>query len=228
MLHIIILAGGLGTRLGNVTKEIPKPMVPVAGRPFLTHVLDRLPENSNVILCVGYLKERVKEYFGDRYKSLTLNYSEENYPLGTGGATLQAIRRFPGERNICLINGDTFFDLPIIKFMLEHEKTDADITLAVKPMRNFDRYGRVELDQNNCITAFYEKTYAEYGLINGGVYALNAHTVLYLGLPDIFSFEKDLLEKYVNTLKIAGSIYDSYFIDIGVPEDLERAERDLS
>lgn len=227
-MRIIILAGGLGTRLGGITKETPKPMVPVAGCPFLTHVLDCLPEGSSVTLCIGYLKERVMEYFGDKYKSLSIDYSVEDTPLGTGGAALKAMRAHTGEKSVLLINGDTLFDAPLESFIAAHEKSGADITLALKPLRDFDRYGAVTLDDSGRITAFSEKKPTEYGLINGGIYALNTKSILRLNLPRAFSLEKDLFEKNLDNLNIRGIIHDSFFIDIGVQEDLERANTLLS
>ena len=108
-----------------------------------------------------------------------------------------------------------------------HVQHDSDCTLCLKPMNSFDRYGVVELDNENLIISFKEKQFYENGLINGGVYALKTETFLKRDLPEKFSFEKDYLEKFVDERKMYGLIQNEYFIDIGIPEDYERAQDEL-
>ena len=221
-MHIIILAGGLGSRLSSVSQNLPKVMVPVAGRPFLTHILDRLPADALITLCVGYKKEYVSDFFGSAYQGREIRYSCEESPLGTGGAVLQAIRGL-NEENVCLINGDTVFDLNVNDLMDKHLAYNADVSIALKSMSGFDRYGTVSIDSGNRVTGFEEKKYTKQGLINGGVYMLKLQSLRSLVLPEVFSLEKDLFEKNVRQLDMRGIVYDSLFIDIGVPEDLARA-----
>jgi D-glycero-alpha-D-manno-heptose 1-phosphate guanylyltransferase len=103
----------------------------------------------------------------------------------------------------------------------------AHCTLSLKPMQDFDRYGVVELNKDYSIRLFKEKQFYESGLINGGVYALHAEKFLQEELPQKFSFEKDYLEKFYNTRRMFGVVQDEYFIDIGIPEDYERAQKEL-
>ncbi len=119
------------------------------------------------------------------------------------------------------------YKIDVQKLLNFHREESAGCTLALKPMQNFERYGVVEIDADNRIQSFKEKKHYEKGMINGGVYALNVASFLYLGLPSKFSFEKDYLEKYYSTQKMIGSIQDEYFIDIGIPEDFNKANREF-
>jgi len=222
--RVLILAGGLGTRLAGVSQGLPKPMIPVAGRPFLTYILDRLPGDAHVTLCVGFKSEQIVDYFGRDYDGRSIDYSIEYRPLGTGGAILRAMQNVP-DRDVCVINGDTVFDVPYDELMRRHVEYRADVTLALKPMQEFDRYGTVSVDGNNRILSFTEKKYMDNGLINGGVYMLNVQSIIALKFPEVFSLEMDLLEKNVQMLNMLGFSNDSLFIDIGVPEDLVIANR---
>jgi D-glycero-alpha-D-manno-heptose 1-phosphate guanylyltransferase len=124
-------------------------------------------------------------------------------------------------------NGDTLFKVDLAKALRQHTKYQSDCTLLLKQMENFDRYGVVELNEDDSITNFKEKQFYKTGLINGGVYILNTEQFLAEELPSKFSFEKDYLEKYFDTRKIFGSVQDEYFIDIGIPEDYIRVQADL-
>lgn len=223
----IVLAGGLGTRLQSVVKDIPKPMADINGEPFLKHLLDYLINNGieNVVLSVGFRYEAIKEYFGNNYKNLELHYAVEEEPLGTGGGIINALN-YTRENLVYLINGDTFFNVNLQELFHFHNQSKADFTLALKPMINFDRYGTVEMD-NDRIIKFNEKQYKDKGLINGGIYILNKYLLETLPFAQKFSFEKDFLEKYLNHFFINGSIIDNYFIDIGIPEDYKRAQDEL-
>jgi D-glycero-alpha-D-manno-heptose 1-phosphate guanylyltransferase len=108
-----------------------------------------------------------------------------------------------------------------------HKSANASATLALKEMNNFDRYGIVETGNNGVITAFREKQFREWGLINGGVYLLNRERFLAKNLPEKFSFEKDYLERFVSENQYYGYKSDGYFIDIGIPEDFSRAQEDF-
>ena len=131
-------------------------------------------------------------------------------------------------QNIVVANGDTLFKADITLLTKMHSSHKADCTLALKPMHDFDRYGVVELNEDNTIKSFKEKQFYKEGLINGGVYALNVQQFLNEDLPQKFSFEKDYLEAFYNKRKMVGSVQDNYFIDIGIPADYERAQRELS
>lgn len=223
----IVLAGGLGTRLQSVVKDIPKPMADINGEPFLKHLLDYLINNGieRAVLSVGFRYEAIKEYFGNNYKNLELHYAVEEEPLGTGGGIINALN-YTRENLVYLINGDTFFNVNLQELFHFHNQSKADFTLALKPMINFDRYGTVEMD-NDRIIKFNEKQYKDKGLINGGIYILNKYLLETLPFAQKFSFEKDFLENYLNQFFINGCIVDNYFIDIGIPEDYQRAQKEL-
>lgn len=224
----IILAGGLGTRLQSVVKDIPKPMADINKKPFLEYLFNYLNyfKIEKVILAVGYKKDIIKEYFGNKYKDIAIVYSEEKELLGTGGAIKQATK-FCEEQEILILNGDTFFDIDLNKFYNLHINKHSKLSLALKHMKNFDRYGAIEIDENNKIIAFLEKTYKQDGFINGGIYLLNKDFFISLNFPERFSFEKDFMEKYYKVFDFYGWLFNNYFIDIGIPEDYEKAKRDF-
>jgi D-glycero-alpha-D-manno-heptose 1-phosphate guanylyltransferase len=223
----IILAGGLGTRLRDVTGGAPKVLAPVGGRPFLEYILDYLMLNNvkRVILATGYGSSLLTGHFGDGYKNLSLLWSDENEPLGTGGAIAQAILLAESE-NVFILNGDTFFDVPL-QSMVNHCGEDFNsLCLALKPMMDFDRYGAVEVS-DGIISKFIEKSRVSNGLINGGVYLLSKDWLLSRAETKKFSFEKEILERYVGEGEISAYICDNYFIDIGIPADWERAQTEV-
>jgi len=225
----IILAGGLGTRLRSVVADLPKCMAPVNGKPFLSYIIEYL-QNQGVekyIFSVGYKSESIVEYINAKYSMLKVQYSTEESPLGTGGAVKLACTK-ASEKNILILNGDTMFSVDLKSLSSFHVQMDADCTLCLKPMKEFDRYGVVELNNDGSISSFKEKHFYKKGLINGGVYSLNAERFIKEELPEVFSFEKDYLEKYLTKRKIFGVVQDEYFIDIGIPEDYNRAQKELS
>ncbi|MGH2647958.1 MAG: nucleotidyltransferase family protein [Ginsengibacter sp.] len=224
----IILAGGLGTRLKNVVPNLPKCMAPVAGKPFLYYLISFLQTNGikKFIFSVGYMHEIIEDYLKNNFSKLNYKISLENEPLGTGGAIKLACEK-ASEKNILICNGDTLFKIHVTALSSFHIECDADCTLCLKPMTNFDRYGVVELDKNGSVKSFKEKQFYKSGLINGGVYALNISNFLKENLPQKFSFENDYLEKQVGKKKLYGIVQDEYFIDIGIPEDYKRAEKEF-
>jgi D-glycero-alpha-D-manno-heptose 1-phosphate guanylyltransferase len=223
----IILAGGLGTRLRTVVNDLPKPMAPVNGKPFLHYIFVYLQKQGikEAILSVGYKHEIVKEYFGNEYLGIKVRYSIEHEPLGTGGAIKQACSLC--KDLVFILNGDTFFDIDLNSLLEQYYGTVAEITLALKPMKNFDRYGSVEMDEEERIKVFNEKKFLESGLINGGVYVMHAKGVIGGMEETVFSFEKEVLEGLVSKFYFTGKAFDNYFIDIGIPEDYSQAQEDL-
>ncbi|MCX7714264.1 MAG: nucleotidyltransferase family protein [Clostridia bacterium] len=223
-MEAVVLAGGLGTRLRHVVSDVPKPMAPINGEPFMKYIFEYLIKNAatRIILAVGYKHEIIQEYFGNSYKGVPIVYSVEDKPLGTGGAIKQAFA-FCQNENVAVINGDTYYDVDLTEMFDFHLKKQAEITVAVKPMKNFERYGCVVIE-NGLIKCFDEKKPTKYGKINGGIYVLKKSIFGYVG-ETAFSFEKSVLES-----KSAG-VYafesDGYFIDIGVPEDYCRAQDEL-
>jgi len=224
----IILAGGLGTRLRSVVSSVPKCMAPVAGNPFLHFVIEFLLEQGidKIVFSVGYKSEAIIKYVNEQYPKLNAQFSIEEEPLGTGGAVKLACSKAT-EKNVLIMNGDTLFKIDVQNLMAFHTTHGADCTLTLKPMQHFNRYGVVELNNDNRIASFKEKQQYEFGLINGGIYALNVAGFLQEALPQKFSFEKDYLEQYFEKRKMYGDVQDKYFIDIGIPEDFERAQTEL-
>lgn len=229
----IILAGGLGTRLRSVISDVPKCMAPVCGKPFLYYLIEFLKKSKieTFIFSVGYMHEIIEEYLHKNYPELNYQISLETEPLGTGGAIKLACERSL-ENDVLICNGDTLFKIDIESLNKFHESMKAFCTVALKPMEDFDRYGVIELNDDNTVKSFKEKQYYTTGLINGGIYGLNKLEFLKEDLPEKFSFEKDYLERIVNSKnegnkKIYGIIQDEYFIDIGIPDDYKKVQSDL-
>lgn len=224
----IIVAGGLGTRLQHLIPGIPKPMAPVCGKPFLYYLLSRLDRQgfTDVVLAVGHLHEQIKEYFGTDFKNITLHYSIEETPLGTGGAIKLALEKI--ENTAIVLNGDTLFDIDLQAFYQLFVEHDCDMAIALKPMQHFERYGTVELNGHERITRFVEKKFMTEGVINGGIYCMKNNFFDFVKMPKEFSFEKDILESMTKSLWIQGIQFHNYFIDIGIPEDFYKAQDEFA
>jgi D-glycero-alpha-D-manno-heptose 1-phosphate guanylyltransferase len=223
----IILAGGFGTRLKNLVDEIPKSMAPIDKRPFLTYIFEHLLKYriKKIVLAAGYKHESIISCFGNSYKGIKLIYSIENEPLGTGGAILKATRKISSQ--FCyVLNGDTCFNIDLSAFEQSFFKAKAVLSVALKSMSDFDRYGSVTTERDRIIS-FNEKKFCKAGLINGGVYILDKKWLKNNAPDKIFSFEKEILEKLVSKDVIGCFLSDTYFIDIGIPEDYIKASREL-
>jgi D-glycero-alpha-D-manno-heptose 1-phosphate guanylyltransferase len=225
----IILAGGLGTRLRDVVPNLPKPMALINGYPFLEVLINNLvkSEITDVILSVGYKYEVILEYFGSEYKGTSIKYVIEESPLGTGGALIKAMELFNADEEVFVLNGDTFIDLDYMEMKKGYGYSKADVGIALKPMADTYRYGRVALNEMNRISEFKEKGRHESGLINAGVYILRPSFFNAFDLPEKFSLENDCFVKYLDEINIYPYTVDGYFVDIGVPEDYKRAQIDL-
>lgn len=224
----IILAGGLGTRLRSAVPDLPKCMAPVNGIPFVTYVINSLYQQGikRFIFALGYKSEAFDNFLATILQKDEFVISLEDEPLGTGGAVHLACNVTVND-NVLVTNGDTLFKADVQQVAAFHGQQSAECTLSLKPMKDFDRYGAVELDGEGRVKNFKEKQHLSEGLINGGLYVLNANAFKEKSFPDKFSFEKDYLEKYYGEGKIYGIAQDTYFIDIGVPEDYERAQHEL-
>lgn len=229
-LEAIILAGGLGTRLrGVIGEDTPKCMAPVAGKPFLHYLLRYVAEQgiSRVVLSLGHKSEAVTSWLNTQEYPLQIDWVIEPEPLGTGGGIQLALKACKSE-NVFVLNGDTMFSIPLRSGLLnKHNQTNAETTIALKALKDFERYGTVEKNVQHAITAFQEKKPQVAGLINGGIYCIDRQALLSRQLPEKFSFEKDYLERFVGEGKFYGYEDSGYFIDIGVPRDYEQAQRDF-
>lgn len=228
MKEAIILAGGLGTRLKSVVNDKPKCMAVIAGCPFLKYLFKYLEKEkfTHVILALGYKSQSVLDWISAQNFSFDVSYVVEKEPLGTGGAIKLALEK-TFAKDVFVLNGDTFFEVDTEKLRTLHEGMNAELTLALKPMVHFDRYGSVELDSEKRVIRFNEKKQVKEGLINGGIYLLNKEIFKDV-FPQKFSFETDIMEARISTLNIFGDIQNSYFIDIGIPSDYEKANIDFS
>jgi len=225
----IVLAGGLGTRLRPAVPDLPKCMAPVNGRPFLSYIIDYYTGQGieKFIFALGYKHEVIVGWVKQQYPALNVEYAIEKEPLGTGGAIQLAVEK-AREKDLLILNGDTIFkiDLPVLTSF--HEDNASACTLALKPMKDFERYGVVEINEEGLITRFKEKKHYQEGLINGGAYLLNVGRFRQQKRPSVFSFEKDYLERCYTFMPMYGCVQEGYFIDIGIPEDFEKAQTDLA
>ncbi|NDV67852.1 nucleotidyltransferase family protein [Dysgonomonas sp. 25] len=228
MKECIILAGGLGTRLQSVVKDVPKCMAEVAGKPFLHYIFQYLEKQQfdHIILALGYKAEIIIDWYQTLKVPFEISYVIEEEALGTGGAIQYAFTKVKSNKAFVL-NGDTFFDVDTTQLQSFHQQKEADISIALKPMNDFDRYGTVILDDACRITAFKEKQFCKEGLINGGIYLIDKALFDKLDMPAKFSFEKDIMESRIADLKLYGCQQNGYFIDIGIPSDFEKANKDF-
>lgn len=227
-MEAVVLAGGFGTRLRSVVSDVPKPMAPVAGVPFLELLLSSLERKGlrRAVLAVGHLAHVVVQHFGPRYRGVELAYEVEETPLGTGGAILRAFRRCQADA-VLVVNGDTFLDLDTAQ-LLGHWQRQRTPVIVAKPMPDAARYGRLLIDSEGRVTGFAEKGVAGPGAINTGHYFWPVDLLEGRGLPEAFSIETDFLESAVKELRFDALLTQGRFIDIGVPEDYARAQTELA
>jgi D-glycero-alpha-D-manno-heptose 1-phosphate guanylyltransferase len=222
-MEAIILAGGMGTRLRGTIADLPKPMAPVNGKPFLYHLLNWMKDYpvEKIVMSTGYLSGSIVEYFGNSFSGIPLEYAVEQVPLGTGGAIKLAMHKIES-KHVLVVNGDTYYPVNLNKFFKFHEDGKNFISLALKPMKNFSRYGNVEY-KGETIIRFNEKKLCSEGFINGGIYLINREYFESLKLPEFFSVESEVFEKQAGSSDLKCMIFDEPFIDIGIPEDYKRA-----
>ncbi len=226
-MECIILAGGLGTRLRGVIGEAPKGMAPVNGRPFLAYLFRYLAEQgcTKAILSLGYKHEIVLDWLEDNRPEFTLDWVIEEEPLGTGGGIKLALEKAT-EETVFILNGDTFFDVALSAMQDEQDERSETI-LALKHLENFERYGSVTASSNGRILSFEEKKPMAAGFINGGIYLIRREDFLARAFPQKFSFEQDYLEAFIGEGVFRAHKSNGYFIDIGVPDDYEKAQHDF-
>jgi D-glycero-alpha-D-manno-heptose 1-phosphate guanylyltransferase len=223
-MQAIVLAGGLGTRLRGVVPDLPKPLAPVAGRPFLAIVLAQLRAQGfdSAVLSVGYRHELIRDAFGDQFDAMALRYAVEDRPLGTGGAIRLAARQC-SEADVFVLNGDSYAEVDFAGMMAAHRRAGAALTVCAVEVADTGRYGRILVDDGR-IVGFAEKGVAGPGLINAGVYAMRRDLLQQPGLPEAFSFETDVLARRLDELRPGAWVARGRFVDIGVPEDYARAQ----
>ena len=225
-MEAIVLAGGFGTRLAHIVSDVPKPMASVSGRPFLEYILTDLVQNGvdHIVIAVHHMKETIMNYFGNTYQGAAIDYSVEEIPLKTGGAIKKALSLCREDR-VLIINGDTFYKVPLRDMLHHAQNVGTPICIAVREMTNFSRYGKADVSEDGFITAFHEKELCAKGYINGGIYAIEKNVLD--KYPQVFSIEELCFPNMLADRKIAAFVSNAYFIDIGIPEDYARAQKDF-
>ena len=221
----VILAGGKGTRLRPVVSDKPKVMAEISGKPFLTYLLDQLASADlrKAVVCCGYMAEQIKDYFGPSYKTLSLVYSIENCPLGTGGAVRLAIPHISSD--IALVaNGDSFIEVDIKEYVKWFRTQSSPVSLVLTEVPDASRYGKVRINEQNIIESFEEKCHTpEEGFINAGVYLMTKELIVSIPEGRFYSLENELFPQLAG-MSLAGFRCRGRFIDIGTPRSYERAK----
>lgn len=222
----VVLAGGLGTRLRPVVNGLPKALVPIGGRPFLSYLLSKLASAGmrNVVLCTGYRADQIRSAFGDSFDGLRLTYSEETHPLGTGGALRLARPRIDSS-SLLVLNGDSYCDADLHGLWSWHHLRPAHVSLVAAPVEDASSYGRVETDASDRVVRFAEKRRESgAGLVNAGIYLM--HTALLDRIPAdrTVSLETELFPRWVESGSLFAHTTRAPFLDIGTPERLAAAE----
>ena len=237
-MEAVVLAGGRGTRLRSAVSAFPKSLAPIGHVPFLSYLLGWLRHQgvTDIILAVGYRRKDIVRQYGRRSPvGVRLRYSVETTPLGTGGA-LRNLRSMLEGEEFLVLNGDSIFDVDLHKMLSFHRRHRAQTTLALASPHDAGRYGSVMLDSRGRIRAFIEKQAStlpgESGrpeplLISGGLYIMSKAVFRHIPGRRAVSLEKEVFPRL-----IGGPFYGfpskGYFIDIGVPEDYQRANAELA
>lgn len=221
----IVLAGGLGTRLRAVVADRPKVLAPVAGRPFLTYLLDQIGRTGirRIVLSTGHLADQFAREIGDEYRGLQIAYAHEESPLGTGGAI-----KFAGAQVdtplVLVMNGDSYFDADLKAYLDWHRAGGQDVSLLLVEVPDASRFGTVRLQADDVhVAAFLEKqSVKEPGRINAGVYVLRREMLTHI--PEgTCSIERDVFPRWLDEFDVRAWVTDGEFIDIGVPDDYRRS-----
>ena len=230
-MQALVLAGGEGTRLRPLTYTTPKPVLPLAGRPFLSFMLDwaRGHAVDEVILSCGFLSDAVRRVLGDIYDGMRLRYVVEEEPLGTAGPVRLAYDQGVLDERLFVLNGDVLTDVDLTAELSQHERTGAQVTLALYAVEDTASYGVVPTDDAGRVEAFLEKTDAEppTNRINAGAYVVERDVVaerIPAGRP--VSFERQVFPGLVGD-GLYGYPAAGYWIDIGTPERYLEATWDL-
>lgn len=228
MISAVILAGGIGSRLSSVVPDLPKPMAPVSGRPFLEYQLDYWISQgiSSFVLSVGYRHEAIVDYFGNGYKGAELDYVIEQIPLGTGGGLLLAVEKVGNDVPFLLLNGDTYFAVDLKGLAEFARENDADWCFSLFRTNEEGRYMGMEVSPCGQIISLKSGTGHRGRLANGGVYWVHPRALIGSKLlrGDKISLEDEILPAAMGSgQRLFGIEFPGTFIDIGVPDDYRRA-----
>lgn len=223
----MILAGGFGTRLHTVIQDLPKPMAPVAGRPFLEWLILSLSQQGirKITICTGYLGHMIESHFHDGQEwGVEITYSSEKTALGTGGAVLNALDHMKGD-TFLIMNGDSFCNYNIQQMIEKHSYYNASVTFWLEPMNDCSRYGSVIIDETGLVIDFKEKQRVQHsGLINAGVYIMDRKLISKFPQGKQISLESEVFPTLLkqNMYAVIGK---GVFIDIGTPESYSVANK---
>lgn len=223
----IILAGGLGSRLRSVVPDIPKPLAPVNGRPFLDALLeylDRFPQIGKVVMALGYRAGAIKERYADPHYHFPIAFSCEELPLGTGGAIKHTLPLASGN-DIIVLNGDTYADVNINALLEFHREKSSVATIAVARKEESARYGSVAFDEDHKILSFGEKSDAS-DFVYAGTLVLRRSLFDAVSDGMICSLEKDLIPQWLKR-GVYAYVHQEGFLDIGTPESYAESGRYL-
>jgi NDP-sugar pyrophosphorylase family protein len=223
----LLLVGGMGTRLRSVVSSAPKPMATLGGKSFLELLVKQLSQQgvSKLVMCTGYLADQIQEHFGDGSSwGVSIEYSKELQPLGTGGAVKLAESQLHDADPFLVMNGDSFMEVDFDRLFQTHLEKKAIITMAVRRVENASRYGAVELAAEGRITRFAEKSATEMpGIVNAGVYVFSRKVLKHIPAGPC-SLERDIFPKLLSKGMYAVD-QRGIFIDIGTPEDYAKAQQ---
>jgi mannose-1-phosphate guanylyltransferase len=226
----LILAGGEGTRLRPLTYTTPKPVMPLAGRPFLSFMLDWAHGHGvdEVILSCGFLSDGVKRVLGDIYDGMRLRYVVEEEPLGTAGPVRLALDEDVLEERLIVLNGDVLTDIDLTAELDQHARTGARVTLALYPVDDTASYGVVPTDADGRVEAFLEKAEGETptNRINAGAYVVEREVIESIPAGRPVSFEREVFPGLVGE-GLYGYLAEGYWIDIGTPQRYLESTWDL-
>ena len=224
----IILAGGFGTRLRAAVPDLPKPMAPIGNRPFLEYQLDYwiAQEVSHFILSVGYRHEAIVDHFGNSYKDAVLDYVIEQMPLGTGGGLLLAAEKIDNDAPFLLLNGDTYFAVDLKSLVKVSRENEADWCFSLFRTNEEGRYMGMGVSPRGQITSLKSGVGDPGRLANGGVYWVHPRALRggRFVSGDKVSLEDDIFPAAMASGdRLFGVEFSGTFIDIGVPDDYNRA-----
>ena len=221
----VILAGGFGTRLQSVVSDRPKVLAEVSGKPFLTYLLDQIASAGlrNVVICVGYMAEKIQDCLGETYGPLHISYSREAEPLGTGGALRLALSHVSSDA-VLVMNGDSYIDIDLSGYVSWFFQKKCKAALLLTKVPDTARYGRVVQDEDESIVAFEEKQEGSgAGWINAGVYLIERSLIASIPIEMPYSLEREFFPPLAGT-GLLGFCTEGRFIDIGTPEAYAQTE----
>ncbi|MCI8295205.1 MAG: NTP transferase domain-containing protein [Lachnospiraceae bacterium] len=228
-MQAVLLAGGLGTRLKSVVKDRPKPMALIEEKPFLGYVVRELSRQKihEIVFAVGYKGSMVEDYFGDGSAfGVKVSYAYEEELLGTAGAIKNAGKLLKEDR-FFVLNGDTFYQVDYGRLSKVVRERDLDLGLVLRPVPDVSRYGRAQLSGDMLVSFNEKQAAAEPGTINGGIYLMDRKLLEEIPEGKV-SLENDMIPRWMKEgRRLGGLVGDGYFIDIGIPEDYLRFQKDV-